>query len=206
MLGRGPDAGAAGGPEHHGNPGLAAEHVFHFGRLVVKLIQGHSDEVNEHQLHHRPQTAHGRAHGRADNGAFGDGCVPHPFLPEFLLQSGSHAEYAAVRADVLAGHVYIRISLHFNLMGVVQSLGKIHGRHQILPSSKNVSWKDWLVSVRQKSAFRYGHRLNRINVLMYFTEFRHGTFLGELHRFGQSLFHPGLDLINLGLGQDVHFQ
>ncbi len=129
MLGRGPNAGPAGGAQDHGDFGLAAEHVFHFGGLVVKLIQGHADEVHEHQFDHRPQAHGGGAHRRTHDGAFGDGGVFHPLVAELVQEPGRYAEDPAVNADILAGHVDVGVPGHFKFMGVVQRLSKRHIRH-----------------------------------------------------------------------------
>ena len=46
------------GADHHRGLGLAAEHVAELGGLVVDLVEADADEVDEHDLGHRPHAGH----------------------------------------------------------------------------------------------------------------------------------------------------
>ncbi len=49
-------AGALLSANHHWHPGFAAEHVAQLGGLVDDRLHGQADEVDVHDLSHRPTT------------------------------------------------------------------------------------------------------------------------------------------------------
>src|ERR1700758_1128393 len=87
MLGGGPPAGPALRPEHHGYRQLAAGHEVGLRRLIDELVEGEREEVDEHDLHHRPQAGLGGADGDPAHGALADGGVEHALAAEAISQA-----------------------------------------------------------------------------------------------------------------------
>ena len=119
VLGGGPDPGTARGAHDHGNFGFAAEHIFHLARLVIELVQGHTDKIDKHQFNDRSEPHGGRSHRCPDNSTFGNGGVFYPLFAKLVQQPRRYPENSAVNPHILTSDINIGITLHFNFMGVV---------------------------------------------------------------------------------------
>ena len=84
VLAGGSEAGADHRPDHHRHLCLASEHVAELGALVEDLVHAHAEEVDEHELGHRPEPCGGRADRRADETRLRDRCVQDALAPVLL--------------------------------------------------------------------------------------------------------------------------
>src|SRR5262249_2474824 len=92
---------ARGRADHQRHTRLAAEHVVDLGGVVDDLVDRHQDEVDRHDLNHRPQAKHGCAGGQADKPFLGDRRVDHALLAKFALQALGDAVGALELTDLL---------------------------------------------------------------------------------------------------------
>ena len=132
MLGGGAEAGAVHRAHDQGRGRLAAEHVAELGGLVEDLVEADAEEVDEHQLGHRPQAGGGGARRGADEGALGDRRVEHPVAAELRHQALGDAERSApgvvlagcahAAGDVLAHDDHPRVALHLLAQRLVDRL------------------------------------------------------------------------------------
>ncbi len=123
-------AGALGHTDDQRHADLAAEHVVDVGGRVDDLVEREQGEVDRHQLDHRAQADHGRAHAHADDGVLGDRRVAHAPLAELLEQPGRHLEGAVEDADVLAHEEDGLVALHLLAQRGVQRLAVAHHCHE----------------------------------------------------------------------------
>ena len=107
-------AGARAGTSANGDrhSGLSAGHEAQLRRMIDDLIHRDGDEVHQHDLRDRPHAGERRAHGRADDGLFGDRRGAHAMLAILRREPLGHLEYAAALAvaDVLAEEHHARIA------------------------------------------------------------------------------------------------
>ena len=96
------EAAAVRGPHHQRDGDLAPGHVAHLRDLIGQVVPAAGEEVGEHDLRHRAQAGHRRAHGRAQDGLLGDRGVPDALRAELLEQPRGRLEHAAGRADVFS--------------------------------------------------------------------------------------------------------
>jgi len=145
MLRRGPQAGARHGANDEGNARLAAEHVTQLGGLIEQRIEGHADEVHEHQLDDRPQAGGGGADGDAHEAHLADRRVAHAIGTEGLVQAARHSHdstpglrdalflASAAARDVLAEQDHVGIRGQSDVQGLVDRLMQgddaAHGRY-----------------------------------------------------------------------------
>ena len=94
-------AGAALRPQHQRHRQLAARHEVRLRRLVDELVEGERDEVDEHDLDHRPQARLRRADRDPGDRRLADRRVADALGAELLGQPGGRAPRAAL-GDVLA--------------------------------------------------------------------------------------------------------
>ena len=74
---------------------LTARHIAELRSLIDDLIVATADQVGEHDLHHRAQAGHGRAHGGADETHFRDRRINHPLWSKLADQTAGGAQRAA---------------------------------------------------------------------------------------------------------------
>ncbi len=113
---------------HQRHPGLAAEHVTGFGRLVDELVDGAQREIREAHLDHRPGAGHGGADGGAHDGGFGYGGVDDALGAEQIRETGVLPEHAAA-SQVLAQRPDRRVAPHFLFERRLAGLQIGAGRH-----------------------------------------------------------------------------
>ncbi len=111
VLGRAPRARAALGAQHERHPELPAGHEVGLGSRVDELVQGEREEVDEHDLQHRPLARLGRADRDAADRRLADRRVDHPLGAELLGQAGGHRVRTAL-GDVLADHEHVVVGPH----------------------------------------------------------------------------------------------
>jgi len=90
---------------------LSAGHVMQFGSMVDELVHCQSDEVDEHNFHHRPEPGGSRADGESHYCPFADGCVDDAVLAESLSESVGDTKWSAQR-DVFAKKIDRRVAAH----------------------------------------------------------------------------------------------
>ena len=100
VVGAGGEAAAVLGHEDDRDLRLAAEHVAHAAGLVGDLVHGQIEERPEHEVDHRPQPGHRRAHAHAGHRQLRDRRVHHPPGPELAVQAPRAGEHP--QPDVLA--------------------------------------------------------------------------------------------------------
>ena len=116
---------------------VVARAVAHHRQLVADLHHRRPDIVEELDLDHRLELAHGHADRAADDARLGQRRVEDPIVAEHPLQSVRQLEHAALArhqrqrllpagvGHVLAEHDDVRIARHFVLQGAVD--GRHHG-------------------------------------------------------------------------------
>ena len=119
--------------DHDRHLDLAAEHVADRRGVVDDLVHRQQREVDRHQLDHRAQAEHRRAHSHADDRVLRDRRVAHALLAELLEQSGGDLEGALEDADVLAHEEDVLVLVHLLAQGLVEGLAIAHGGHQPPP-------------------------------------------------------------------------
>ena len=133
MLRGSAETGAVHGAHDQRRHRLASKHVAELGGLVENLIETNSHEIDEHQLHDRPQPGGGGANGSPHEGRFGDRRIHHA-VAELVPQSLGDSEHpapgihrtirAASAGDVLAHYDDGRIALHLLCQRFVDGLLK----------------------------------------------------------------------------------
>ncbi|MPN27380.1 hypothetical protein SDC9_174811 [bioreactor metagenome] len=98
--------------QHHGHMTAATEHEARLRRLVDQRIHGQRDEIHEHDLDHRLESAHRRPHGHGGDGGLGDRCVAHPLGAECFQQPPRHLERSACLCHIFTKHDDVVIRLH----------------------------------------------------------------------------------------------
>jgi hypothetical protein len=111
MLGAGATAGAALRAEHERHRQLPAGHEVGLRGLVDELIERERDEVDEHDLDHRPQARLGGADRDPARRALADRGVAHAPAPE-LLREPERRLIRATLGDVLADHDHPLVGAH----------------------------------------------------------------------------------------------
>ena len=102
VLGPDLETAADGRAQDHGDRGPAPGHVAELGRVVGQLVETEAEEVHEHDLGHRPQTAEGGPDGRPHDGLLGDGGVADAVGAVLGREALGHPEDAAAGiGDVL---------------------------------------------------------------------------------------------------------
>ena len=104
-------ARAALGPEHERHRQLSAGHEVRLGRLVDELIERERDEVDEHDLDHRPQAGLGGADRHTAYRALADRRITYALAAELLRQPG-RGQVRAALGDVLAEHDHALVLAH----------------------------------------------------------------------------------------------
>ena len=139
--------------DDHRHIGATTEHVPELGDLVEDLVEANADEVDEHQLGHRPQAREGCATGHADDGGFGDRGVDDTAATKLRGKTGGDAEGAAggfldttaateAAYHVLADNDHAVVAAHLQLQGFVDCITYV---------------LDWHVSSSRRRRCR-GHR------------------------------------------------
>src|SRR5205807_892173 len=115
---------------------LAAEHVAELGALVEDLVHAHAEEVDEHELGHRPEAGGGGAHRRADEPRLRDRRVQHALAPVLLDQALGDSEdatpgvlvfepgYGGAARDVLAHQNDGWVTCHLLVEALVDRLAE----------------------------------------------------------------------------------
>ena len=129
------DAAAIGSADDHRHRPFAGGAIAHLGDFADDLVVAGVDVVGELDLDQRLDAIGGHADGGRDDPAFADRSVERALLAEFLLKSVGDSEDAAEKADVLAEHDDVLVAAHHHLVGVVERLDHVHGRHQRFSSS-----------------------------------------------------------------------
>ncbi len=80
--------------------------------LVRHLVHDQPGEIAEHDVHHGPQSGHGRAHADARESGFGDGRIENALGTELLHQAVQNLEGGAGFGDVLAHDEDSRVAAH----------------------------------------------------------------------------------------------
>ena len=115
--------GPARGAHHQGDVHLPIVHIVQFAGGIEDLVQGQGDEVHEHDLHHRAQAHHRRAHGHADEAVLGDRRFLDADRAVLFEELAGHPEGPAVEPDVLADQDHVRIAGKLLVEGLVDRLG-----------------------------------------------------------------------------------
>ena len=84
MLRPAAPAGSALGAQDQWHLELAARHEVGLRRLIDELVERERDEVDEHDLHDRPEAALGRADRHTADGTLTDRRVEHPVTSELV--------------------------------------------------------------------------------------------------------------------------
>ena len=85
VVGRGRAADADRAPQDDRHLQPAAAHVLHLGGLVDHLAEGVEDEIEEHEVDHRPGAGHRGAGAHADEAALDDRGVAQALRPVLLV-------------------------------------------------------------------------------------------------------------------------
>ena len=107
-------AGAELGADGQRHLRRAAGHERQLRRLVEQLVEADADEVEVHQLDHRPHAGHRRADAEAHDRRLRDRRVPHP-VAEPVAQAAGEPEDVAAVADVDAGDEHPLVGLELGL-------------------------------------------------------------------------------------------
>ena len=121
MLGAGAPAGAALRTQHHRHRQLAARHEVGLRGLVDELVERERDEVDEHDLDHRPHAGLRGADGDTAHGRLADRRVAHALGAELLRQADRRLVGPAL-GDVLADHDDALVVAHRPRQGGVHLL------------------------------------------------------------------------------------
>ena len=94
-----------------GNLQLSTRHVMQLGGVVDELVHRQSNEVDEHDFHHRPESGSCRANSESHDRSFADGCVDHTVLAESFGKSGGDTERPA-QSDVFTKEIDRWVAAH----------------------------------------------------------------------------------------------
>jgi hypothetical protein len=120
---------AALSPQHQRDPELSAGHEVGFGGRVDELVEGEGEEVDEHDLQHRPLPGLRGADRDAADRRLADRSVQDTLGPELLGEAGGHRVRTAL-GDVLANHEDAVVRPHRFRDGRVDGLGEGDLGHQ----------------------------------------------------------------------------
>jgi hypothetical protein len=122
-------AGTARRANHERHAHLAAEHVLNLRGVVDDLVHRHQDEVDRHDLDHRPQAHHGGADAGADEPLFRDRGLAHAHGAVLLPQAGRDLVGALEPADLLAHQEHVGVALELLVERLAQRLAVGHVGH-----------------------------------------------------------------------------
>ena len=122
------ESGTGRGPhdEWHGN--LAPGEVAQPGGLCRQLIEGHADELDEHDLDHWFESRCRCADGGAEEAHLADRRVEDTARTERLVESFRALEGPTGDGDVLAHHDHVWIALHLVVQGLEDCSANEHPR------------------------------------------------------------------------------
>jgi hypothetical protein len=123
----------AGQPDGDRYAGLAACHIAHLGRLIDDFVHGAGDEIEIHQLDHRPHAGHRGADSKADDARLGDRRFEDAAGKAFINALG-HGVWAAVHDDVFADDEDLVIALHLLVQGLAQRIAETDRSHAWAPT------------------------------------------------------------------------
>ena len=115
---RAADANAAAQDDGHFQ--TTAAHVLHFGYLVDQFAERIEDEVQEHEIHNRPRTGHGRTSAQTDEAALAYRGVAQALWAVQIEESGSGVEIATARPNALADDENGLVARHLLGQGLVR--------------------------------------------------------------------------------------
>ena len=111
MLGATAIPGTTLRPQHEWHRQLATRHEMRLRGTVDELVECEGDEVDEHDLEHRPQPGLRRPDRDTGDRSFADRRVDHALGAELLGEAGCRGVRPTL-CDVLADHEHLLVRAH----------------------------------------------------------------------------------------------